>query len=494
MLEKSVATKKKETYKLYITLLGAIAITFIIGNLPPVGQVTEMGMRTLGVFVGCIFTWLFGYVGWGSVMGLLMASLYIPGTTATTVCQSAFGSMNTMILVWCLMFCYCLEKFDVVSYVSKVFMSKKWTTKSPWNMLVVLWIITLICSALVVNSMAALLLVWSIYYDIAKKCGIPRKGHFTGFALVTIGTVAAIAVPLMPYSSGIWFPVTLMLLVDSTLEVNIIKVCLTCWVLAIALIIILGIMGKILVKIKSWREELKDVSLANAAKTDEKVKMGKKTKWGFFYIVLLLLLMIVPSIFPDLAINAYISRLTTFGGFTLIVLLMCLTTVDGERVVTVENAIKSGVPWGVYFMFAAAIAISTVLVSEDTGIVATISSVAGIFMSSESSHTTMILLLMAFGLILTNCINNVVAIQLLTPILVSILLGMNVNPVFIIGFIGLVLDHGNILPSGSPLAAVMHGNTEWLTAKQVYLWATVGSIILYGCFALIGLPFAELIF
>ena len=48
--------KNKATVKLYITLFISICITLTIGSaIMPFGQVTNVGMRILGVFAGCIF-------------------------------------------------------------------------------------------------------------------------------------------------------------------------------------------------------------------------------------------------------------------------------------------------------------------------------------------------------------------------------------------------------------------------------------------------------
>ena len=487
-------TINEKTKKLYSILAISLVIMLTIGNCPTFGSITRIGMRALGVFAGSIFCWFCGQIGWGSVLGMIMAALFIPENNFTTIFTTAFGSMNVMIMIWGSIFCYCLRKFEVIEYLSQFFLSKKWATKSPWHMLIILWIITVINSALVVVTMATVLISWNIYYNIAEKAGIKRKGKFNAFSMVSIAVFSSISIPLMPYSSGVWFPVNLMLLIDPTIEVNIIKICSTSWILAIAFFIIMAVIGKLMMKTTAWKKELDGISLDGLIETSE-VKMSKKVKWGFFYTILLVIVMVIPSIFPNLTIiNDYINRMTTFGAFVIVVLLMCLTTVDGERVISIESAAKEGVDWGMYFMFGLAMTVSGILVGESSGLVPTIQTAFTSIIGSSGNAFTVPLVVLGIGLIITNCINNAIAVQLVVPIICSILVGLGVNPAYIIGLGGVLLNYGNILPSGSPVGALLHGNSEWLTSKQVYLWASVGAIVTYLAFALIALPYACLIF
>lgn len=458
----------------------------------PFGQVTNVGMRILGVFAGCIFVWIVGYVGWGSVLGLLMLSLYVPNNTVNSV-FATYGSFNMMVLVWCMLFCYCLQKLGVLGWVSEKLLSLKWASKSPWHICVTMWLMATACSALVGNSAAAAILTWNIFYQIADNIGIKHRSIFCGFVIVTIGTFAAISMTLVPYSSSLWFPITLMMAVAPNLQVPILKVCLLSWILIVFLFVVLGITAKLLLISSKCRNELDGINMEKASATiGKKIKMTKGVKWGFFYIGLVLVMMIIPSVFTGAAITGTLNRLGVVGAFAVAVVLMCITTIDGERMVKVEDAMKYGVPWGIYFMFATAMAVAGQAMGENAGITATIMTFVQSTVSDASPYV-MVMILLGIGLILTNCINNAIAIQLLTPICTVVLLNIGVNPVILVGFVGLVLDHGNILPSGSPLAALMHGNTEWIKPQQVYLWATIGSLAVYlGLAAVLPVAFALL--
>lgn len=67
----SQAVKSNKNAMFYLKLAIYLVITFGIGFLPPVGQISELGMRVLGVFVGTIFGWIFFEMVWPSFFQFL---------------------------------------------------------------------------------------------------------------------------------------------------------------------------------------------------------------------------------------------------------------------------------------------------------------------------------------------------------------------------------------------------------------------------------------
>lgn len=95
---------KNDNRKMYLILLIGVIIMLGIGVLPPFGQVTQIGMRLLGIFCGCIFIWLFGYISIGSIIGILLLALYVPENTGNTTFPAVFGNYNLIMILFCLIF------------------------------------------------------------------------------------------------------------------------------------------------------------------------------------------------------------------------------------------------------------------------------------------------------------------------------------------------------------------------------------------------------
>ena len=178
------------------------------------------------------------------------------------------------------------------------------------------------------------------------------------------------------------------------------------------------------------------------------------------------------------------------GKLMFMVTLMCLIPVNGERIIKLE---KSNQRWccklaGIFY-YGYRIGNFGQLVTEEAGLALTIQDALGGFAGNMSVYM-ICLIFTLIGLALTNCITNIVAMQLIIPLIAIFMVNKGVNPAFVIGLSGIVLDHGLVLPSGSPLGAYIHGNSEWMTSKQCYLYATCAAICLALSIALIGLPLA----
>lgn len=76
----------------YINIAIMFVIAILIGSLPPAGQITEVGMKVLGVFVAILYGWIFvdlllpsifGFIGLGltgytTINGALSPGFAIP--------------------------------------------------------------------------------------------------------------------------------------------------------------------------------------------------------------------------------------------------------------------------------------------------------------------------------------------------------------------------------------------------------------------------------
>lgn len=472
------AQNKNDTKKFYAIMAIAVLIMLVIGNLPPFGQITVMGMRVLGIFAACIFSWLFGYLAMGGLLGIMALALYVPGNVGNAVFPSVFGNYNLIMVLFCLVFCYGLQRSGVLNYIASLILSTKFASKSPWHIAVAFWVAAIAAGAVITNSLATILLLFGIFYSVAERVGMEKRSNYTSFVLILTATFGTLACALLPYSPTLLVPIGVMQATAPELAgatIPMLQILLVNWVLVLVSLIACAILMKVLLKtgyLKPNFELSPDLEIVSK----EDLVLTKKIKWGFFYIAMILFVMIGSSVIPTTNIvGATISRLGNIGFFLIIIMMMCFTTIDGERMMTLEDAMLKGVPWGLYFMLAAAMTLATTMSKAESGIMATISSFAMAHLGSMSSGVFLFAVLV-FTLVLTNCINNVVAQQLVVPIITVLMLSYGINPVLAIGMVGIVVDHGNIMPSGSPIGALMHGNSEWNTSKQVYLYATIGSL------------------
>lgn len=485
-------TKQKETRKFYIVMTISLLVMIGFGYIPPfTDPITPIGMRMLGIFIGMIFGWLFGYNAITAMMALLVCGLYYPDQTADSLFGAAFGAQPLMIVFWALIFVYGLNKCGILGWVSGKILSWKWVSKSPWHLAMGLWLCTILCAAICCQPFATMLIMYSIFYDVAKKIGAQPRSSYTVFVLVFICGFSALAIGLVPYSGNLFLALSFMLAVDPSITYSIPVICGINWALTIGMYIFSGIIAKI--AFSSFAKP--EFSLEHANEIFEKtIKMNKKVKLGFAFIVILLIIMIVPMLMPaGSQIKSIMSGFGTAGLFALLVVIMSLVTVDGERFMTIEGALKDGaVHWSIYFIMGAAIALGNLLVSEEAGIAALLRDSLNALTGDMSLYVLATVLLIAL-LVLTNCITNVVAAQLVIPIVTMVFVTKGVNPGLIVGMMAIVFDYGLVLPSGSPLGAFMHGNSGWMTSGQVYKYGALSVVCVALSIAVIGVPLALLL-
>lgn len=66
------AETRKSKYFLHIAIY--LIITFGVGFIPPFAQITELGMRVLGIFLGVIYAWCFIALDWPSILALCFSN------------------------------------------------------------------------------------------------------------------------------------------------------------------------------------------------------------------------------------------------------------------------------------------------------------------------------------------------------------------------------------------------------------------------------------
>ena len=101
----SETSKSKNNIMYAIHSIIMIALTFGIGLLDPpsVGNITELGMDVLGVFLGALYGWIFiGFV-WPSFFAMLVLGMTEYGTI-TQIFSAGFGDSSVVMIFFMFVF------------------------------------------------------------------------------------------------------------------------------------------------------------------------------------------------------------------------------------------------------------------------------------------------------------------------------------------------------------------------------------------------------
>ena len=71
MGEAAVSKKRPKNLFYWINSIIVFVLMFGVGQLPPFGQVTPLGMQILGIFVGVLYGWCTVSLIWPSLVGMV---------------------------------------------------------------------------------------------------------------------------------------------------------------------------------------------------------------------------------------------------------------------------------------------------------------------------------------------------------------------------------------------------------------------------------------
>lgn len=466
-----------KSYYIHTTIILAIMLGF--GFLPPFGPVTAYGMRVLGVFIGCIYGWTIGEMVWPSVIGLVLVGIYGQESTVSTVFGTAYSNNTLLMIIAILLFCYAIEQSGLLAVLAKKMISRKFAQKGPWLLALAFFITASVMSFVIVSPLPVILLLWAMFYDVCRQLDVKPYSKYATLVLVGIVICAYAGSVVVPYNAFTLVATGVFKSAMPDLELNTASYVAIMLLINVVFIPLLTLLDKALCPKVDFKPVVIDAS---------ETKITSRQRWVLFFIILLAVLMIFPSVLPaSNLIGAFFKKLGSFGVIVLIPTIMMITTYKGQRFTDLVEGMRYGVTWPLIFMSATALALSSAIVSKDTGIGTWLAQlVAPLFAGKELF--AILAILVVCTVVITNCINNIVTISLLLPIALTYVTQAGGSPVVIVILLIFCGIQGVVMPAGSVCGALLHGNVDWLKPSMIYKYATLGELVLIAVVVLFGIP------
>lgn len=481
----AVVKSRKNTWMHAVII---IAFMVLFGLLPPFGPLTPMGMQVLGIFIGMIWGWTIGETIWPSLLGLVMLG-FAEGNTVTSILNQAFGNTTLQQVLFSLLFCYGISRCGLLEFTAKFILSRKFAQKGPFWLCFAFWLAAAVAGAITTNSLPVTILLWSIFYPIADELKLPKKSPYVAIMLIGICVTSYTGAVVVPYCAFTNICLGVLRGINPDLQMNYAAYCTLMLLLNVVLLPVMVAFFKFIVRPKI------EYHVVEGLIKPEELLMNMQQKIVAVYVALLCIMMIVPNILPkEWLITAMLTNLGVNGTFIVIMVAMTLTIVStGDNLMDFAEGMIRGVPWGLYFLLLAALTISSYIASDTTGIATFLVQLVSPMLAGRSAFVFMVIMVF-IGAIITNCINNVVTITLLVPISMTFLATNGGNPLLMASIFAIILLQGVVMPAGSVLGALLHGNDEWLTAGLVYKYAILAELVLAVVVAFVGVPLGNLLF
>lgn len=482
----STAPAAKNT-SYYIKALITIVIMFGFGQLPPIDPITPLGMNIVGIFIGLLFGWMTIGLIWPSILGCV-ALVLIGGMSVADVLAGGWGSTTQMLIFFMIVVAGIVEQSGVSRFIAMFLITRKWVLGKPWVFTFVFLGAAFLLAA-VTSTIPTIIICWSIWYSICNQVGYKPYQPFPSFMVVGVVMAATFGLSVFPFR-----PVGILvfgILKDlSGLSVNYLTY--TCFTLPLCLLCILvfTLLGKLVFHI--------DVSLLkNLTKDsfkDVDLSLNKQQKAILIFVALLIVLLLVPSVLPQtFFLAAILKKLDAVGTAMVLVAVMCALKVDGKPILNFKDVCSKGMQWDVLMLTAVVMPLSSVLTADETGVTDFLLNVLSPLFDGRSAITFLMIAVFSAVIITNFAVNNVVG-AILLPVFYPFALQLGIAPLALASLLVFTCHFALLTPAASPMAALLHGNTQWCRTSDIYKYGfliVISSMIVAW---VAGIPYALFLF
>lgn len=471
----------------YIKALITVVIMFGFGQLPPIEPITPLGMNIVGIFIGLLFGWMTIGLIWPSILGCV-ALVLIGGMKVADVLAGGWGSTTQMLIFFMIVVAGIVEQSGVSRFIAMFLITRKWVLGKPWVFTFVFLGAAFLLAA-VTSTIPTIIICWSIWYSICSQVGYKPYQPFPSFMVVGVVMAATFGLSVFPFR-----PVGILvfgILQDlSGLTVNYLTY--TCFTLPLCLLCILvfTLLGKLVFHI--------DVSLLKNLNEDSfkdvDLSLNKQQKAILIFVALLIVLLLVPSVLPQtFFLAALLKKLDAVGTAMLLVVMMCALKVDGKPILNFKEVCSKGMQWDVLMLTAVVMPLSSVLTADETGVTDFLLKVLSPLFEGRSAITFLMIAVFSAVIITNFAVNNVVG-AILLPVFYPFALQLGIAPLALTSLLVFTCHFALLTPAASPMAALLHGNTQWCRTTDIYKYGfliVISSMIVSW---VVGIPYALFLF
>ena len=472
--------------KTYLHSIICIVLMIGIGFLPTFGNVTPIGMKVLGVFIGMMYGWIFCGLIWPSFLGILVFGFSgLMGVSEAF--SSGFGNSTVVMILVCFVFASVLEYFKVGDALAGKVFSMKFMVGRPWLMIYIL-----LASACIIAGLSNTFLVFFIYCDvvikIAEKCGYEKGSSFVSFMIGAILFAASMGAILFPFKAT---ALMYMGFLTNTIDVTIGFAEYFAWmfVLQLASLLVILLTARFI-----FRLDVSPLKDGDHFAEYRGSKLSSYQKFGLVITVIFILAMILPSFMPTTWwITQFLNQLGLLGVISIILVLVAIIqTQKGESLGNLREFSKDGVNWDVTWLLVATMPVASAITAEECGITSTVVQTITPVLQNMSPIVFICILVVILGL-LTQVMHNLVIGALFIPLGATLLMNMGGNPIVLMLGIMLAITPALGTPAGAAQSPLFHGH-PWVSKKYGYMWGFTFAIVLLLVICVIGVPLGQVLF
>ncbi len=452
---------------------------------------SDIGMQVICIFFGVIYLWTTVDTVWPGFLGIFALGMSSFGTM-DQVLGMYFGSSMIIFMFTIMMYAGILIKSQVSVYLARYLMTRDFVIGRPWMLTTMLLVTTYIVA--VIDQITSVFIMWPVMYSVFKESGYKKGDTYVSFMIIGVVYMALMMFATDAMKGGVF----MLILVANQLAQNPVYgiepiqlgnyLVFAITVSAVSLLTLVALMRFVFrVDVEALRNF--DIEMLKANPLPP-MDWKQKTTVGLFILLAVWLLSagIIP---PTNPVGAFLNQ-NKMGLGIFIVFLMTSIQYKGESFTSLQT-IMSLAPWNVFFLIIAAMLFGSALTHPSTNFAVLVEYLLRDFFQGFS-YFALITCSIIMAICITNFTNSVVAGVIFAPILIPLCVGYGYAPLpLLVCFFYAVLI-ALCTPAASPYAALLFGNSEWISTADAAKYALIVSSITIAVLLVVGVPLASILF
>lgn len=513
-----MADSKKQGVMKWVHIAIALFLMFVVGNIIPLTEtgytivvndvyiplyslfgtnfhLTLTGWQVAGVFLGVVWAWIFVGFLWPSLLALVALGM-TDLMTMPQVLQGSFGNHVAVLLLFSMILFGSPEHVGATKYITRFFLTRKIYNGKPIIFAFIFFFATYMLSV-AVNVTPSLLLMWAVLYGILNDLGYKKGEKFTSLMIVGTFLGAISGQASLPFSGSTLaiisvFNDTLADISGYRADIPAPQYILLGFIFTILVFIGYCLFMKVVLK-PADLEKVKNVNVDMFNK-HPLPSMNTLQIINFAAMLVFIILLLAPSFMNDYWwITSTLNGLGPAGTGLLVAGVMMIIKVDNKPALDFGVVAKNHINWDVFVMVAAAMVTASALTNAQTGVVAAMTQALQPLLGGHSALIFFAIMLL-FGMFVTSFASSMVIGIAIMPILVIFGLQAGANLQAVATTTILLIHYSIILPSASVFAAMLWGNEEWISPKDVFKSGTFIVILALIVAFVVIMPLSNLLF
>lgn len=432
-----------DTRPLWVVLLSAVyrpsaflgiglLFWYIISLTPPDG-LTPAGLKTIGVFVVCLFLWVTGLIPLSITSLLAMALIPFLGIMESKQVYALFGNEAVFFILGAFILAAAMMKSGLSSRMALVVLRR--CGRTPTTLLMGVYLFPAFLSFWM-SEHAVAAMMFPIVLEIAKALGLkPLQSNYAK-SLFMASAWGCIIGGVATFLGGARNPLAIGILRESTgSDIGFFE-----WMAAVVpVVFILLVIGFIMI-LKFFPRDISDISSATEVLNKKNEALGA-VSWNEKMIGWIMLLAIIFWMFAG----------KKLGLANIAIIAVALLFVF--KVMRWKD-VEEYVNWGIILMYGGAIALGAALASTGAAAWAANATI-GIWATSPMA---LVMLFSAIAILLTEAMSNAAIIAILMPVGLSLSAKMGMDPKIITMAIAMPSGLAYCLPISTPATAIAYSS------------------------------------